>query len=220
MNAMILAAGRGERLRPLTDQLPKALVEVAGTSLLERHLQRLAKAGIGQVVINLGWHGEQIVDRIGTGAAFGLAVSYSPEYGDVLETGGGIRRALPMLGDEPFWVVNGDVYCDYELRLFKLDRDVLGHLILVETPEYRSVGDFDLAHGRVANGNKARYTFSGIACYRPALLAEQPLTRFPLGPLLHDAAAAKQLSGEVHAGHWTDVGTPERLADLKQTLGA
>jgi len=217
VNAMILAAGRGERLRPLTDRLPKTLVEVAGISLLERHLLRLAAAGVEQVVINLGWQGEQIVERIGTGAAFGLAVAYSPEYEQILETGGGVRRALPMLGDEPFWVLNGDVYCDYELRPITLADDALGHLVLVETPDYRMRGDFDLSQGRVANG-EARYTFSGIACYRPAFFADRPLARFPLGPMLHEAAADGALSGEVHAGHWTDVGTPERLAELNRTL--
>ena len=141
---MILAAGRGKRLRPITDSLPKPLVSPGGMTLLERHLQRLADAGVERVVINLGWQGQQIVDQIGSGSQFGLAVSYSPEYDNILETGGGIRRALPMLGDQPFWVLNGDIFCDIELPTVELDENTLGHLVLVPTPDYKQRGDFDL----------------------------------------------------------------------------
>ncbi len=220
MRAMILAAGRGERLRPLTDKLPKALVEVNGISLLERHLAMLARAGVSTVVINLGWCGEQIVDRIGSGKAFGLQVVYSPEYDNVLETGGGIRRALPLLGTRPFWVVNADVYSDYVIGPDTLPDDSVGHLVLVRTPTHKTVGDFDLQNGKVRNSAMPSLTFSGIACYRPEFLSGERQERFPLAPLLRRAADKQQLSGSLYAGVWEDVGTPARLADLNQSLRA
>ncbi len=220
MMAMILAAGRGERLRPLTDTVPKALVEVNGTSLLERHLAMLAAAGASTVVINLGWLGEQIVERIGSGRAFGLQVVYSPEYDNVLETGGGIRRALPLLGAAPFWVVNADVYTDYVIGSDTLPADCIGHLVLVPTPAHKATGDFELRAGKVINTTAPPLTFSGIACYRPEfLIAEQP-RRFPLAPLLRTAAEAGRLSGSLYRGVWEDVGTAERLAALDQSLRA
>lgn len=220
MIAMILAAGRGERLRPLTDDMPKALVEVNGRSLIERHLTMLAHAGASTVIINLGWCGEQIVDRIGSGRAYGLQVVYSPEYGNVLETGGGIRRALPLLGAAPFWVINADVYTDYVIGGDCLPADCIGHLVLVRTPAHKPVGDFDLEDGKVRNAAAPSLTFSGIACYRPELLSDEAPGRFPLAPLLRRAADKEQLSGSLHAGVWEDVGTPERLADLNQSLRA
>lgn len=215
---MILAAGRGDRLRPITDTLPKPLVEIAGRSLLERHLERLAKAGIETVVINLGWHGEQIAERVGSGRAYGLRVVYSPEYDNILETGGGVRRALPMLGDEPFWVLNGDIYTDFELNAAALDTDDLGHLVFVPTPAYRPGGDFGVVDGRVRNVDRPTLTFAGIACYRPQFIIDQALERFSLVPLMRDAADRNRLSGEIHAGDWEDVGTPERLHALNRRL--
>jgi MurNAc alpha-1-phosphate uridylyltransferase len=220
MMAMILAAGRGERLRPLTDSKPKALVEVNGISLLERHLAMLATAGVSTVVINLGWCGDQIVDRIGSGKAFGVQVVYSPEYDNVLETGGGIRRALPLLGAAPFWVVNADVYTDYIIGPDTLRADALGHLVLVRTPAHKTVGDFDLLDGKVRNAVTPSLTFSGLACYRPEFLSVEAPGRFPLAPLLRRAADRHQLTGSLHAGVWEDVGTPQRLADLNQSLRA
>lgn len=215
---MILAAGRGERLRPLTDDMPKALVEVNGKSLIERHLTMLANAGASTVIINLGWCGEQIVDRIGSGRAYGLQVVYSPEYGNVLETGGGIRRALPLLGAAPFWVINADVYTDYVIGGDSLPADCIGHLVLVRTPPHKPVGDFNLEDGKVRSAAAPALTFSGIACYRPELLSGEAPGRFPLAPLLRRAAEKEQLSGSLHTGVWEDVGTPERLADLNQSL--
>lgn len=215
---MILAAGRGKRLRPITDSLPKPLVSPGGMTLLERHLVRLADAGVERVVINLGWQGQKIVDQIGSGSQFGLSVSYSPEYDNVLETGGGIRRALPMLGDQPFWVLNGDIFCDIALPQLEMDDETLGHLILVATPDYKQRGDFDLVDGRVREGNAPAYTFSGIACYRPEFLRDQPEERFSLAPLLFEAADRGQLTGEVYEGAWTDVGTPGRLVELDREL--
>ena len=213
---MILAAGRGERLRPVTDEIPKALVEVNGESLLERHLRSLAEAGADTVVINLGWLGEQIVERVGSGAQFGLQVVYSPEYEDVLETGGGIHRALPLLGAGSFWVVNADTYTEIRLPKLKLEENILGHLILVPTPAHKNNGDFDLTDGLVRNGEDPALTFSGIALYRPALFAGQKSGRFPLAPILREAADRDQLSGSLFDGVWEDVGTPERVAALNQ----
>lgn len=218
MIAMILAAGRGERLRPLTDDMPKALVEVHGRSLIERHLAMLAGAGVSTVVINLGWRGEQIVDRIGSGNAYGLHVVYSPEYGNVLETGGGIRRALPLLGSAPFWVVNADVYTDYVIGRDELPADCAGHLVLVRRPAHKPAGDFDLQDGKVINAAVPSLTFSGIACYRPEFFRNEAPGRFPLAPLLRRAADRRELSGSLYAGTWEDVGTPERLAELNQAL--
>ncbi|MDX1516807.1 MAG: nucleotidyltransferase family protein, partial [Woeseiaceae bacterium] len=182
MIAMILAAGRGERLRPVTDTIPKALVEVGGRSLIERHLDALSNAGIETVVINLGWHGEQIHARIGSGSAYGLSVIYSPEGDDILETGGGIHRALPLLGDAPFLVVNADIYTDMRFPS-ELPENALGHLVLVPTPDHKRSGDFDLDGDRVVNGDRPALTFSGVALYRPALFDGQSAGRFPLAPL-------------------------------------
>ena len=213
MTVMVLAAGRGERLRPMTDTVPKALVDVAGVSLLERHLRRLSRAGVRRVVINLGWLGEQIVERIGSGQRFGLQVVYSPEYENVLETGGGIHRALPLLGvDQPFWVINADIVCDWQLRNFALPDDASAHLVLVPNPNYRDNGDFDLNDGKVSNADIAPLTFSGIACYRPSFFDGCEGGRFSIAPLLRRAADEGRLSGERYEGLWADVGTPERLA--------
>lgn len=214
MIAMLLAAGRGERLRPLTDNIPKALVEVRGESLLERHLAAIKSAGIGTVVINLGWHGEQIIERIGSGSAFGLDVVYSPEGDNILETGGGIHRALPMLGDAPFLVVNADIYTDMPLQGIDLDADAAGHLVLVPTPEDKPSGDFELVDGRVRNGESPDLTFSGVAVYRPEFFADCEAGRFSIVPMLRAAADAGQLCGSLYAGLWRDVGTPERLREL------
>jgi len=213
MIAMILAAGRGERLRPLTESMPKALVEVRGRSLLERHLDAVKAAGVDTVVINLGWLGEQIADRIGSGSRYGLAVVYSPEGEDILETGGGIQRALPMLGNDPFLVVNADVFTDMPLPLILPD-DSDGHLVLVSTPAYRDQGDFDLVEGRVINAETPSLTFSGIAIYRPEFFAECEPGRFPLAPMLRSAADASRLTGSIYNGVWEDVGTPQRLEEL------
>lgn len=215
MIAMILAAGRGERLRPITDSRPKALVEVHGRSLLERHLDAVKASGVDTVVINLGWLGEQIADRIGCGAQYGLSVIYSPEGEDILETGGGIHRALPLLGNDPFLVVNADVYTDM-LMPTEIPDDSTGHLVLVPTPAHKGSGDFDLIEGRVVNGEEPSLTFSGIAVYRPDFFADCEPGRFPLAPLLRRAADAADLTGEVYNGVWEDVGTPQRLEELNR----
>lgn len=214
MNAMLLAAGRGERLRPITDTMPKALVEVRGRTLLERHLDAVKSAGVDTVVINLGWLGEMIEERVGSGSRYGLKVVYSNEGDNVLETGGGIHRALPMLGDEPFLVVNADIYTDMPMPALHLDDDVMAHLILIPKPSYKTSGDFDLVDNKVRNGTRPELTFSGVAVYRPEFFAACSPGRFPLAPLLRAAADEGLLSGAVYSGIWEDVGTTARLAEL------
>lgn len=214
MIAMILAAGRGERLRPLTDSVPKALAEVRGQSLLRRRLQALKDAGVETVVINLGWLGEQIAARVGSGADYGLNVIYSPEDDGILETGGGIHRALPMLGSEPFLVVNADIYTDMPMPLVDFDEQTLGKLILVPTPAHKTQGDFDIVGGRLRNGKTPRLTFSGVAIYRPEFFANCEAGRFSVAPMLRAAADADQLAASEYSGAWVDVGTLRRLEVL------
>ena len=214
MIAMILAAGRGERLRPLTDSTPKALAEVRGQSLLERHLQAMSDAGVASVVINLGWLGEQIAERIGSGADYGLNVIYSPEDDGILETGGGIHRALPMLGNEPFLVVNADIFTDMPMPGTDLDEQTLGKLILVPTPTHKAHGDFDVVDGRLRNAEEPQLTFSGVAIYRPEFFANCKAGRFSVAPMLRAAADANQLAASEYSGTWVDVGTIERLEAL------
>lgn len=226
MRAMILAAGRGERMRPLTDHCPKPLLEVAGEPLIGWHLRRLAAAGIREVVVNHAHLGAMIEARLGDGAAWGVSIRYSPEPA-ALETAGGIAQALPLLGDAPFLVVNGDVWCDFDLarapalaERMQAD-DLLAWCVLVPNPPHHPEGDFGLARARLRADTAPRHTFSGIGVYRPALFDGIARgTRAPLGPLLRAAAASGRIGGEVHAGRWTDVGTPERLAELDAQLRA
>jgi MurNAc alpha-1-phosphate uridylyltransferase len=212
--AMILAAGRGERLRPLTDSAPKALAEVRGQSLLERHLLAMSDAGIETVVINLGWLGEQIAARVGSGADYGLNVIYSPEYDGILDTGGGIHRALPMLGREPFLVVNADIFTDMPLPEADFDEQTLGKLILVPTPAHKAHGDFDVVAGRLRNSEEPQLTYSGVAIYRPEFFANCEAGRFSVVPMLRTAADANLLAASEYSGAWVDVGTIERLESL------
>lgn len=214
MKAMILAAGRGERLRPLTDDRPKVLVEVCGQSLLERHLERLNGTGIEDVVINLGWHGEQIRERIGSGSEYGLNVAYSDEGDNVLETGGGIHNALHLLGSDPFLVVNADIYTDMPVVDIELREHALGHLVLVPSPEYRDAGDFDLVDGLVRNSASPSLTYSGVAVYRPEFFDGCEAGRFSIVPMFRKAADDGRLQGSLYEGLWADVGTAERLAAL------
>lgn len=213
---MILAAGRGERLRPLTDSVPKALTEVRGHSLLERHLQAIKNAGIDTVVINLGWLGEQIAARVGSGSDYGLNVIYSPEDEQILETGGGIHRALPMLGSDPFLVVNADVFTDMPMPTADFDAQTMGKLILVSTPAHKANGDFDAVAGRLRNSENPKLTFSGVAVYRPEFFASCSAGRFSIAPMLRAAADADQLAASVYEGNWADVGTTERLDALNR----
>jgi MurNAc alpha-1-phosphate uridylyltransferase len=220
MKAMLLAAGRGERLRPLTDTVPKALVEAGGKPLIVWHLERLARAGIRDAVINISHLGERIVERLGDGARFGLRLHYSRER-ERLETAGGIANALELLGRAPFLLVNADVYCECDFaRLMNIQLgERLAYLVLVPNPSHRSKGDFSLADGRLGDAAAPRYTYAGVAVVAPKLV--QSVNRgekAPLAPLLYDAAARGLLGGEVYGGLWQDVGTMERLAELERFL--
>jgi len=212
--AMILAAGRGERLRPVTENVPKSLVEVNGQTLLERHLQSLAKGGVETVVINLGWLGDQITERIGSGGEFGLNVVYSQEGDNTLETGGGIYRALPALGADPFLVINADIYTDMPLPDMQLGDDDMAHLVCVPVPEDKTSGDFAIVDGRIRNDGEPMFTFSGVSVYRPDFFTDCAPGRFSVVPMLRAAADADRISGSIYSGLWRDVGTPERLAEL------
>jgi len=211
--AVILAAGRGERLRPLTDHTPKPLIEVGGRPLLDHHLEALARAGVTLCVVNVAHLGPQIEAHLGDGSRFGLRILISREPPGALETGGGLRKALGLLAAAPFIVLNGDIFCDYPLARLRGHPTGLGHLVLVSNPPGNPGGDFSLKGAQVENDGASRLTFSGIAVYRPELLAAAPTTpRFPLTPLLRQAASAGQLTGEHHTGCWHDIGTPKRLA--------
>ncbi|MCC5858671.1 MAG: nucleotidyltransferase family protein [Ectothiorhodospiraceae bacterium] len=218
MRAMVLAAGRGRRMRPLTDQTPKPLLSVGGQPLIVWHLQRLAQAGVRDVVVNLAWLGARIRQSLGDGRRWGLRLRYSPERGLGLETGGGIHRALALLGPEPFLVVNGDIWTDMDYAPLLRNPEGLAHLVLVANPDHHPAGDFGLRNGRVENDGAERFTFSGIGVYRPALFAGCRPGVFPLAPLLRQAADAGQVSGQVYRGAWCDVGTPERLRELDARL--
>ena len=215
MKAMILAAGKGERLRPLTLHTPKPLVRAGDKPLIEYHLEALAAAGFTQVVINHAWLGQQIEDWLGDGSRFGLEIRYSPE-GEPLETGGGIYRALPLLGDEPFVVVNGDIWTDYDFARLRQPLAGLGHLVLVDNPAHHAKGDFTLVDGHVRD--QPGLTYSGIAVLHPRLFADSEAGPFKLAPLLRRAMADGQVSGERFAGRWVDVGTHERLAEVERLL--
>jgi MurNAc alpha-1-phosphate uridylyltransferase len=218
MKAMILAAGRGERMRPLTDHTPKPLLEAGGQRLIEYHLRALVGAGLTDIVINHAHLGAQIEAFLGDGRRYGARIAYSPE-GSALETGGGILRALPLLGREPFIVVNGDVWTDYPFARLCRAPAGLVHLVLVSNPEHHRGGDFFLAaDGRVHAEGSPRLTYSGIGIYRPELLAGCAPGKFPIAPLLRAAMARGEVTGEHYTGRWTDVGTPERLAQLDREL--
>ncbi|SDX87868.1 MurNAc alpha-1-phosphate uridylyltransferase [Allochromatium warmingii] len=217
MKAMILAAGRGERMRPLTDHTPKPLLVAGGKPLIYYHIERLAAAGICELVINHAHLGAQIEAALGDGSAFGVRIRYSPEAA-ALETGGGIFRALPLLGPDPFLVINGDVWTDIALTDLQLGADDLAQLVLVANPPQHPHGDFVLRAGRVQETGTPRLTFSGIGLYRPELFAGQQADAFPLAPLLRQAMAVGRVGGQQHRGHWFDIGTPERLAALDAWL--
>lgn len=219
---MILAAGRGERLRPLTDAIPKAMVSVGGKPLIAWHLERLAAAGYGEAVINVSHLAERVVEGLGDGGRYGLRLTYSRER-EPLETAGGIAQARALLGEDPFLLVNADIYCEFDfaaLRRVSLAARLV-HLILVPNPQHRSGGDFTLDEGMIGNGAGARYTYAGIAVMSPALVAGvKPGEKAPLAPLLRAAAERRLASGELHRGVWQDVGTRERLAELEAHLAS
>jgi MurNAc alpha-1-phosphate uridylyltransferase len=217
MKAMILAAGRGERMRPLTDHTPKPLLEAGGKPLIVHHIEHLASAGFREIVINHAHLGERIEAALGDGSFWGIRIRYSPEA-RALETGGGIFKALPLLGPGPFLVVNGDIWTDLDFSRLHLREELLAHLVLVENPSHNPQGDFALVEHRVQSHGHPRYTFSGIGVYHPQLFRECTSGAFPLAPLLRRAMAPGQVSGELFGGIWSDVGTPERLQALDQML--
>jgi MurNAc alpha-1-phosphate uridylyltransferase len=218
MKAMILAAGKGERLRPLTLHTPKPLVPVGGVPLIEYHIRALVTAGFRELVINHAWLGTQIEAYLGDGTRFGVSIAYSAE-GEPLETGGGIHRALPLLGDDPFLLVNGDIWTDYDFAGLRRAPQGLAHLVLVDNPEHHPEGDFCLRDGRVgARGADAGLTYSGIAVLDPALFAGCRPGAFKLAPLLLAAMAEGRVAGEHFRGRWVDVGTHERLAEVERLL--
>lgn len=215
MRAMILAAGRGERLRPLTDSTPKPLLEVKGRPLIEHHLERLANAGFREVIINLAHLGDMIRDTLGNGSNWGLNIHYSPEPPGALDTGGGIQQALPLLGDSPFAVINGDVYSQYPLARLRAIKCSYAHLVLVPNPGHNPEGDFALRGGYIASEGQPCHTFSGISVYHPQFFDPAPGGRFSIVPLLRNAAALQQVTGELYKGEWHDIGTLERLETLR-----
>ena len=224
--ALVFAAGKGERMRPLTEHTPKPLLPVRGKPLIAWHLEKLAAIGVRDVVVNTSWLADRFAPTLGDGAHWGLRLHYSFEGDEPLETGGGMLQALPLLGDAPFIAVNGDIWCDHDFRTLPREPQGVAHLLLVDNPCHNGSGDFALHGTQVASEGEARLTFSGIGVYRPALLAtwrdvigdtpgarELP-PRFKLAPLLRAAMRTGHVSGEHFTGAWTDVGTPERLAAL------
>ena len=222
MKAMILAAGRGERLRPLTDTLPKPLVAAGGKVLIAWHLERLAAAGCRDAVINVSHLGDRIIEHLGDGARYGLHIAYSRER-EPLETAGGIAQARGLLGTDPFLVLNGDIYCEVDVaRLLGVTLDErLAHLVLVPNPPHHPAGDFTLERGVIGNAATARYTYAGVAVISPALVAGvQPGGKAQLAPLLRAAAEKGLISGELYTGIWQDAGTAERLVELEAQLAS
>jgi len=218
MKAMILAAGRGERMRPLTDNIPKPLLKVANKSLIEHHIENLKAAGFTELVINTAWLSEKIHQQLGDGSQYGVSIEYSDEV-EALETGGGIKKALPLLGDS-FLVVNGDVWCDYDYsQLPALAENMLAHLVMVSNPEHNPDGDFSIINNLLSNKKQDCLTFSGIGLYRAAVF-NQKEQRFPLAPLLRKSADDNKISAEFFPGNWLDIGTPERLEQLNRQLDA
>lgn len=218
MKAMILAAGKGERMRPLTLTRPKPLIEVNGRPLIEHHIQALAAAGITELVINHAWLGDQLEAVLGDGSRLGVSIRFSAE-GEPLETGGGIFRALPLLGSEPFMLINGDIRTDVDFAALALPAGCLAHLVLVDNPVHHPTGDFGLVEGRITLEASEKLTYSGIAVLHPQLFSDCTAGAFKLVDVLRPAIVAGQVSGQRLAGRWVDVGTLERLAEAEQLFG-
>ncbi len=218
MKAMILAAGKGNRMRPLTDRTPKPLLNVGGRPLIEYHLLALKEAGITEILINLGHLGRQIVQQLGSGERFGVQIHYSDETDAPLETAGGIIKALPKLGKAPFIVINGDIWTDFPLASLTLSEGMLGKIVLTQNPAHHTGGDFALSNGIVRTDGPELFTFTGIGLYHPQLFSGLPTEPLPLGPLLRSTASRKLLSGQFYPGKWYDIGTPERLEALGREL--
>ncbi|MGB5582466.1 MAG: nucleotidyltransferase family protein [Gammaproteobacteria bacterium] len=219
MKAMILAAGRGERLRPHTDITPKPLIQVGQHRLIEYHLLNIANAGIRDVVVNISWHADQIRDTLGDGSRYAVNIVYSDEGEDALETAGGIVNALPLLDHHPFIVVNGDIWCDFDLAALKnRELDHEAHLVLVTNPDHNTSGDFALENGLIRNTGDNMLTYSGIGLYTADFFAGIPPGKKALAPLLRKKSDHNKISGEIYDGKWIDIGTIERLAQLRSFL--
>jgi len=214
MRAMILAAGRGERLRPLTDSIPKPLIDAGGRPLIVHQLENLALAGFREVIINLAHLGDRIRDMLGNGSSWGLNIHYSPEPPGALDTGGGIEQALPLLGESPFAVINGDVFCQYPLARLRAIKCDHAHLVLVPNPEHNPNGDFVFRGGYIVPEGQPRFTFSGISVYHPRFFTSAPGGRYSVVPMLHAAAVLQRVTAEIYKGGWHDIGTAERLDTL------
>jgi len=215
---MILAAGRGERMRPLTDTLPKPLLHVKGKALIEWHIERLTQNGFKEIIINIAHLGYKIPEYLGNGSKWGVKISYSDEQKNgALESAGGIKNALPLLGDAPFLVVNGDIFCDYTFNPdFTLHENTLAHLVLVPNPSHNPQSDFGLKNGYVTNKADAMYTFSGIGYYHPKFFEDVKLQKSPLAPILRKFIDKKLVSGEIFNKMWHDIGTPQRLNTINE----
>lgn len=219
MKAMVLAAGRGERMRPITDRIPKPLIPVAGKPLIAYHLEALARAGVRDVVINLAYRGAQIREALDDGSRYGVRIAYSDEGPEPIETGGGIFKALPLLGAGPFIVVNGDIWTDFDVAtLAPLDDGAHARLVMVPNPPHVARGDFGIDGDYVVERETDRFTYSGVGVYSPQFFHDCQPGKFPLRPLLVRAIAARKLKGQVYRGVWLDIGTPERLAVLEASL--
>ncbi len=222
MRAMILAAGRGERMRPLTDKMPKSMLEVNGKPLIQYHVENLVQAGIVDIVINHALFGEQLEACLNDGKALGASITYSAEGDQPLETAGGIVKALHLLGDKPFVTVNADIWTDFPFQNLLCESDGLSgdsaHLILVDTPEHNAKGDFALSDGKVINQGEPMLTFSGISVFTPGFFKDCPSGSAPLVPILRQASSQGRMTGSHYQGRWQDIGTPERLFNLRQSL--
>jgi N-acetyl-alpha-D-muramate 1-phosphate uridylyltransferase len=217
MKAMILAAGRGERMRPLTDHTPKPLLEAGGKTLIEHHLAGLKRAGFRDIVINLAWLGQRIRERLGDGGNYGLNIQYSEE-GEALETAGGILHALPMLGQDPFLIVNGDIWTDYPFRNLSIGEDALARLVMIDNPPHHPRGDFALQKNSLQLKGAPMLTYAGIGIYRPELFTPYAPGKRGLREVLNPAIAQNKIEGEHYRGRWFDIGTPERLQSLRREL--
>ncbi|MGH1537152.1 MAG: N-acetylmuramate alpha-1-phosphate uridylyltransferase MurU [Gammaproteobacteria bacterium] len=213
MKCMLLAAGLGERLRPITDKIPKPLVKVAGKPLIEYHLENLRSAGFKEVVINLSHFGEMIQEQLGDGTKYDIEIMYSQEGPQPLETAGGIINALPLLGDKPFLVINADIWCNHSLSIANLSSNKQAHLVLVDNPKHNLNGDFAYEFGKVYNTGNNFLTFSGIGIYDPKLFEHQNTGKLALAPILRNSIDKGLVSAEYFTGKWFDIGTQERLAE-------
>ncbi|HEY8539945.1 MAG TPA: nucleotidyltransferase family protein [Steroidobacteraceae bacterium] len=215
---MILAAGRGERMRPLTDHKPKPLLEVGGKPLIQYHIENLAAAGVREIVVNLAWQGEKLREAIGEGTNFGVRIRYSDEGDFALETGGGICKALPLLGSDPFIVVSGDIWTQFPFESLRIRSEDVAHFVLVPNPEFHAEGDFGLVGTRVTESGP-RFTYANIGIFTPEFFEGRKPERFPLAPLMYEWIRRGKVSGELYEGPWHNLGTPQQLAVLDAQIG-